>query len=338
MRALVSLFIFALIGSLPAAAEKPLQIFFVDVEGGQATLFVAPSGQSLLVDTGWPGHSYRDALRISKAAKLAGIKKIDYVLVTHFHEDHVGGVPQLVEKIPVGTFIDHGESVETGNRAKHLYEDYRKAIANAQRIIPKPGEKIAIKGLDVTVVSANGDVITSPFVEGGAPNPLCSGNIAKEVDTSENARSIGTYYRFGKFRAIDLGDLTWNKEFLLACPSMKVAPVDVYIVTHHGADLSSNPVLVKSLGFRAAIMDNGAKKGGAASTVDTIRSSPGFEDLWQLHFGDEGGKEHNAPDAFIANVDENETTDYYLKLTAWEDGSFEVYNARNKQSKKYAAR
>jgi len=337
MRAIASVFISLFIASLPAVAEKPLQIYFVDVEGGQATLFVAPSGQSLLIDTGWPGHSYRDALRIAKAAKLAGIKKIDYVLVTHFHEDHVGGVPQLVEKIPVGTFIDHGESVETGNQAKHLYADYRKAITNAQRINPKPGDKIPIKGLDVTVVSANGDVITSPLAGGGAPNPRCSGNVEKEVDTSENARSIGTYYQFGKFRTIDLGDLTWNKEFQLACPSMKVAPVDVYIVTHHGADLSSNPVLVKSLGFRVAIMDNGSTKGGAPSTVDTIRSSPGFEDLWQLHFTNAGGKEHNAPDAFIANVVE-EDTGYYLKLTAWEDGSFEVYDERNKQSKKYAAR
>jgi competence protein ComEC len=337
MRALAIVFISVFLASLPAAAEKPLQIYFVDVEGGQATLFVAPSGQSLLVDTGWPGHAYRDALRIAKAAKLAGIKKIDYVLVTHFHEDHVGGVPQLVEKIPAGTFIDHGESVETGNRAKILYADYRKAIANAQRINPKPGDKIPIKGLDVTVVSANGDVITSPLAGGGAANPLCAAHVEKEVDTSENARSIGTYYQFGKFRTVDLGDLTWNKEFLLACPNRMLAPVDVYIVTHHGADLSSNPVLVKSLGFRVAIMDNGSTKGGDASTVDTIRSSPGFEDLWQLHFANAGGKEHNAPDAYIANVVEADTG-YYLKLTAWEDGSFEVFDERNKQSKKYAAR
>lgn len=337
MRAIASLFAALVFATAAAAAEKPLQIFFVDVEGGQATLFVAPSGQSLLVDTGWPGHAYRDANRIVQAAKHAGIKKIDYVLITHFHDDHVGGVPQLVEKIPVGTFIDHGESVETSRNELRLVEDYQKAIANAKHIVAKPGDTIPIKGLEINVVSANGDVITSPLPGAGKENPLCSSNVPKEVDKTENARSVGTYYTFGKFRTIDLGDLTWNKEYLLACPVLKVPPVDLYIVSHHGADLSSNPVLVKALGFRVAVMDNGSRKGGAASTVDTIRSSPGFEDLWQLHFADAGGKEHNAADVFIANVEEGDTG-YYLKLTAWPDGSFEVYNPRNKQLKKYPAR
>ena len=338
MRVIASLFAALVFAFAAAAAEKPLQIFFVDVEGGQATLFVAPSGQSLLVDTGWPGHAYRDANRIVQAAKMAGIKKIDYVLITHYHDDHVGGVPQLVEKMPIGTFIDHGESVETSPNELRLVADYRKATANAKRIIAKPGETIPVKGLEITILSANGDVISSPLPgAGGSANALCSSNVPKEVDPTENARSVGTYYTFGKFRTIDLGDLTWNKEFLLACPTLKVPPVDLYIVSHHGADLSSNPVLVKALGFRVAVMDNGSKKGGAASTVDTIRSSPGFQDLWQLHFADAGGKEHNAADEFIANVDEGDTG-HYLKVTAWADGSFEVYNPRNKQLKKYPAR
>jgi len=337
MRASFALSIFFLLTSALSAAQKPLQIYFVDVEGGQATLFVTPAGQSLLIDTGWPGNAYRDANRIVAAAKLAKIKKIDYVLITHYHDDHVGGVPQLVDKIPVGTFIDHGVGVETGKGADRLWAGYQKGLATAKRLTVKPGDTIPIKGLNATIVSSNGEVIAQPLPGAGAPNSYCSAVEQRPVDTTENARSVGTYFTFGKFRTVDLGDLTWNKETALACPNAKLGPVDVLIVSHHGSDLSSNPVLVKALAPRVAIMDNGAKKGGSPSTWDIIKSSPGLEDLWQLHFAEEGGKEHNSPDSLIANVDEADTGNY-LKLTAYEDGSFEVYNARNKQEKKYPAK
>jgi competence protein ComEC len=325
-----------LAATLPAA-QKPLEIYFIDVEGGQATLFVTPSGQSMLIDTGWPGNLFRDASRIAAAAKNAKIKKIDFVVITHYHDDHVGGVPQLVEKIPVGTFVDHGDNIETGKGATRLSEGYKQGLATAQRLTVKPGDKLPIKGLDVAFISANGEVIGSPLDGAGAQNAFCASAAPKEVDTTENARSVGSYIKFGRFRAVDLGDLTWNKEKDLACPTNKIGPVDLYIVTHHGSDLSSNPVLVKALSPRVAIMDNGQKKGGSPATVDTIRSVTGLEDLWQLHFANEGGKEHNAADAFIANVDEADTG-YYLKVTANEDGSFSVYNQRNKQTKQYAAK
>ncbi len=320
-----------------SAAQKPLEIYFIDVEGGQSTLFVTPAGQSLLIDTGWPGNQYRDANRIAAAAKNAKIKKIDYVIITHYHDDHVGGVPQLVEKIPVGTFVDHGDNTETGKGATRLSEGYQKGLATAKRLTVKPGDKLPIKGLDVTFVSANGEVIASPLPGAGAANAFCDSAQPKPVDTTENARSVGSYIKFGRFRTVDLGDLTWNKEKDLACPTNKLGTVDLLIVSHHGSDLSSNPVLVKALSPRVAIMDNGQKKGGSPSTVDTIRSVTGLEDLWQLHFADEGGKEHNAADAFIANVDEADTG-YYIKVTANEDGSFSVFNQRNKQTKSYAAK
>ncbi len=326
-----------LFASVVSAAQKPLQVYFIDVEGGQASLFVTPSGQSLLIDTGWPGNAYRDANRIAAAAKLAKVKKIDYVVITHYHDDHVGGVPQLVEKIPVGTFIDHGANTETGKGPDRLWAGYQKGLATAKRLTVKPGDTIPIKGLSATIVSSNGEVIAQPVPGAGAANSFCSSVKDQPVDTTENARSVGTYFTFGKFRTVDLGDLTWNKETLLACPNNKLGQVDVLIVSHHGFNQSSNPVLVKALAPRVAIMDNGAKKGGSPSTWDIIKSSPGLEDLWQLHFSNEGGKEHNPPDSFIANVDEADTG-YYLKLTAYEDGSFEVYNARNKQEKKYAAK
>lgn len=320
-----------------SAAQKPLEIYFIDVEGGQATLFVTPSGQSMLIDTGWPGNQFRDANRIAAAAKNAKIKKIDYVIITHYHDDHVGGVPQLVEKIPVGTFVDHGDNTETGKGAARLTEGYKQGLAKAQRLTVKPGDKLPIKGLEVTFVSANGDVIANPLPGAGALNSFCASAQPKEVDPTENARSVGSYITFGHFRTVDLGDLTWNKEKDLACPNNKLGKVDLLIVGHHGSDLSSNPVLINALSPRVAIMDNGQKKGGSPSTVDTIRGVAGLEDLWQLHFADAGGKEHNAADAFIANVDEADTG-YYIKVTAEQDGSFSVFNQRNKQTKTYAAK
>jgi competence protein ComEC len=337
MRALFAFCVVLLFSSVVSAAPRTLQVYFIDVEGGQATLFVTPAGQSLLIDTGWPGNAFRDANRIAAAAKLANVKKIDYVVITHYHDDHVGGVPQLVEKIPVGTFIDHGTGVETGKGPDRLWAGYQQGLAKAKRLTVKPGDTIPIKGLNATIVSSDGEVIAQPLPGAGAPNSYCSSVEQRPVDTTENARSVGTYFTFGKFRTVDLGDLTWNKETALACPNAKLGPVDVLIVSHHGSDLSSNPVLVKALAPRVAIMDNGAKKGGSPSTWDIIKRSPGLNALWQLHFSDEGGKEHNSPDAFIANIDEADTG-HYLKLTAHEDGSFEVYNARNKQETKYAAK
>ncbi len=319
-----------------SAAERPLEIFFVDVEGGQSTLFVTPAGQSLLIDTGWGYNAFRDADRIAAAAKLAKIKKIDYVLITHYHSDHVGGVPQLIQKIPVGTFIDHGPNRENSKQTATLYSEYQAATSNANHITAKPGEQIPIKGMDVVLVSADGNVISQSLPGAGQPNPFCSGVQPKAVDTSENARSVGSVITFGSLRIVDLGDLTWNKELDLMCPDNKLGHADIFVVSHHGLDQSNSPALVHGLAPRVAVMDNGKSKGASPSAWDVVKSSPGLQDLWQLHFADAGGAEHNVQDPFIANVSEQDTG-YYLKITADRDGSFKVYNARNKFSKDYPA-
>lgn len=318
------------------AADKPLRIFFVDVEGGQATLFITPANDSLLIDAGWPGRAYRDANRIIAAMKLAKIKKLDYVLITHYHLDHVGGVPQLVSKVHVGTFIDHGPNRESGRQAQHLYADYEKAIAGSNHIIAKPGDRLPIKGIDAVVVSSDGNLIQQPLPGAGQPNPFCSGVQQKPIDTSENARSVGVVITFGKLRIIDLGDLTWNKEVQLVCPDNKIGKADIFVVSHHGLDQSNSPALVHAIQARVAVMDNAANKGGSPSAWDIIKSSPGLGDLWQLHFADAGGSEHNVADPYIANVMEADTG-YYLRITANSDGSFDVYNPRNKVSKQYPA-
>ena len=333
---LLALWIFVFAGLSPAA-EKSLQIFFIDVEGGQSTLFVAPAGQSLLIDTGWPGNAFRDANRIVAAMKKAGIKKIDYVLITHFHSDHVGGVPQLVAKVPVGTFIDHGPNREESKSSGVLYADYLKAIGTTNHISAKPGDKLPVKGIDITVVSGDGNLIDQPLSGAGQPNSACSGVSEKPADPTENARSLGTVMVFGKLKIVDLGDLTWNKELQLVCPNNKIGKADIYVVSHHGLDQSNSPALVHGIQPRVAIMDNGARKGGVASAWDIIKACPGLEDLWQLHFADAGGQEHNSQDPFIANVTEPDTG-YYLKVTAHSDGSFEVLNSRNKFSKSYPAK
>jgi competence protein ComEC len=324
----------------PPQTDKSLQIYFVDVEGGQATLFVTPAGQSLLIDTGWPGNDGRDADRIVAAARKAGISKIDYVLITHFHDDHVGGVPQLAARIPVGTFIDHGENRETTDAVTVKdWQAYQALLATGkyQRISAKPGDALPVKGMQATIVSSDGALIEKPLPGAGQDNPYCKDAEQFPADTTENLRSLGTFITFGKLRILDLGDLTHDKEMQLICPTNKIGKLDIYIVSHHGWAQSSSPAFVYGLAPRVAIMDNGAKKGGTPSVLDIIRKSPGLEDLWQLHFSEEGGATHNVAAEFIANPDGPDAANY-LELTAHPDGSFEVFNSRTQKSKHYSAR
>jgi len=334
----------SLLGGLLASgvpeSHKSLQIYFVDVEGGQATLFVTPEGKSLLIDTGWPGNNGRDADRIAAAAKDAGIKKIDFVLITHYHDDHVGGAPQLAAKIPVGTFIDHGENRETNDaNASRVYGAYQQLLASGKykHIVAKPGEVLPITGMQVRVVTADGEVIERPLPGGGKENTNCADAAKPPVDVTENPRSLGTLITFGKIRILDLGDLTADKEMELMCPMNKIGKVDIYIASHHGFFQSGSAALVHGIAPRVAITDNGAKKGGSIMAWDVIEKSPGLEDLWQVHYSEEGGDAHNVGAPFLANL-QGPDAGNYLKVTAAADGSFTVFNSRTGETKKYAAR
>ena len=323
----------------PESTAGKLRIYFIDVEGGQATLFVTPKGESLLIDTGWPGNEYRDADRIAATAKKAGLSKIDYVLITHFHDDHVGGVPQLVQRIPVGAFIDHGQNRELDNAPTvEDFAAYEKVIADGKykRILARPGEVLPIAGMHVTVVSADGNLLKGSLPGGGQANAFCKSSEVRPADKTENSRSLGVQIAFGNLKLLDLGDLTWDKEMELMCPTDKLGRVDVYLVSHHGWYQSSSPALVDAIHARVALMNNGEKKGGSTPTLETIAKAPGLETLWQLHYSAEGGDEHNTAAEFIANP-QGTDPGHYLELIGDNDGSFDVLNSRTMASKHYAA-
>lgn len=332
---------------LRAQDKKALEVYFIDVEGGQSTLFVSPTGQSLLVDTGWAGG--RDAGRIASVAKLAGVSQIDYLVLTHYHADHAGGVVDLAGLIPIKNFVDHGPSAEETRNVPQNYAAYLTVRGKGRHILAKPGDKIPVSGVDVQVISAAAETIAKPLPGAGEANPLCAGFVPKDETLDplvggENKQSVGMVISLGKFRLGDFGDLTWNKEHDLACPNNLIGALDVYVVSHHGQDISSLPMLVHAEHPRVAIMDNGAKKGGAVATFETLKTSPGLEDLWQLHYAVDA-ENHNMSEKFIANMGTGGTAATgvpdegavnYIQLTARADGSFIVKNSRNGYQKDYA--
>lgn len=320
---------FGLFVPLAFARARPLQIYAIDVEGGQSTLIVSPSGQSLLIDTGWSGFNGRDADRIVSAAKAAGVNQLDYVLITHYHRDHVGGVPQLSDRMKIGTFIDHGPNQEDSDVTRQDYAAYEKVVTEHKHLVVKPGDRISIKGIDVLVLTAAGDHINKPLPGAGQANPVCASEPKPPVDTTENARSLGVLITYGKFRMLDLGDLTKDKELELACPVNLIGTVSLFIVTHHGMDQSNSKALVAAIHPEAAILNNGAHKGASADAWEIVHDAVGPDRLWQLHYAVDGGPEHNVDAKFIANSGENNDRGNYIKVLAYPTGPFEIINSNN---------
>jgi len=262
------------------------------------------------------------------------------VLLTHYHDDHVGGVPQLVARIPVGTFIDHGPNRETSNAATERgWEAYQKVLAtgNHGHITPKPGDVLPVTGIHAVVVSADGNLIQNPLPGGGEKNAYCAQSETRPADQTENARSLGTLITFGKLKILDLGDLTWDKEMQLMCPINRLGHVDILIVSHHGWYQSSSPALVDAITPVVALMDNGETKGGSTPTLETLQKDPGLQALWQLHYSREGGAQHNTAPEYIANLKGTDPGNFF-RVTASSDGSFTVTNSRTHKVKAYRAR
>jgi competence protein ComEC len=306
LRAIGAFLIAAVAGAVPAAqtrTAKTLDIYVVDVEGGGAKLYVSPSGESLLVDTGNPGD--RDVERIMAAVNEAGLKQLDHVLITHYHGDHAGGLQELARRIPIRNYIDHGPTVEKREQIANFHAAYAELYSKAKRTVVKAGDKVPIAGLDWTIVTSAGQVLKKPLPGGGTPNRACSESKPRDAaPEDENSQSVGSVIVYGTFRAIDLGDLLWHNELELMCPNNPIGRVDVYITSHHGTDPSGSPALVHGLRPRVAVTQNSPRKGATVQTFDTLQSSAGFEDVWQLHWSYSGALERNPAGAFIANVDD----------------------------------
>ncbi len=314
--------------------NRPLLIYFIDVEGGQSTLLVSPTGKSLLVDTGWPGNDGRDAGRIQAAMTDAGISKLDYVLITHFHVDHVGGIPNLVQRVKVGEFLDHGVNREDSDITRHDYAAYIKAIGNTPRRVVHPGDTIDIPGLTTIVLTADGEHISAVPGVTPQPNPYCASEPHWDLDSTENPRSAGILVRYGKFRFLDLGDLTKAKEIPLVCPNNLIGHVDLYLVNHHGMNLSNSRAFVDAIHPRVAIMNNGAHKAGSPEAWQTVHESPGLEDLYMLHTAEGNDAAHNSAEDLIANL-KGGSDGAYFKVAASKDGSFSVTNSRTGRTRNY---
>lgn len=326
------------LGTIAATAQE-LKIYFLDVDGGQATLVVAENGASMLVDAAWPGFEGRDTEKILAAAKDAGIHQLNIMLTTHYHTDHVGGVPQLAKRIPIKRFIDHGENTEQSANTSRLYQAYLEARAHGEHQQVKAGDSFALGAAKIRVVSARKQLLTQPLKAPGAGvRPAgCDQATQKKGDGSENEMSIGTVLEFGRFRMLNLADLLWNEELALVCPVNKLGDIDVLLTSHHGFGASNNPVMIEAVRPRVAVMNNGARKGGDPERWNAVRDMPSIESRWQTQKSDAGDGSHNVADDYIASM-EPSTQPAWIKVVARRDGSFTVSNSRNQFAKHYAPR
>jgi competence protein ComEC len=338
--------------SQPAAAQRrtTLDVYFIDVEGGQATLVVTPARQTLLIDTGFPGqggfaalpgdpHKARDANRILAAARAAGVRRIDYLLITHFHADHDGGVPELAQLMPIRTFVDHDspgpQAEERVAGTEAAFDRYARVRATGKHLALKPGARIPLSGVETVIVSAAGETLQTPLPGAGTSNSACGATAPVAQEPTENPRSTGIRLRFGRFTFLDVGDLSGAPLFALACPKSLIGPTDLYLVAHHGGPDAADLATFAAFAPRVAILNNGVTKGGSPEVLAALHQAPGLEDAWQLHRSLPKGARY-FDDDHIANLDES--TAHWLKVSAKADGSFVVTNGRTGATKAYGPR
>ncbi len=329
MRLLIAMAAVLWTASACTTTPKTMDVYFIDVEGGQATLLVSPEGESLLIDAGYPGagNDGRDAKRIIAAANDAGVSRIDHLLITHFHGDHFGGAADLLQLMPVSNFIDHDrpapEALATP-AAVERFQRYERTRQSGVHTVPAVGDRLPLRGVKAVVVSTDG--LTTTTMEGaGTSNAACDRQLLAAVDAYENPRSTGVLIEFGKFRFLDVGDLSGQPLSDLVCPVDRIGPVDVYLVPHHGGADVADPATLAAFRPRVAILNNGAVKGGEPPIFGFLRAADDLEAVWQLHRSELEGAA-NFIDARIANLDDE--TAHWIKLMAYRDGSFRIRNGR----------
>ena len=341
------LLIFGIAYSAAQTRSKALEIYVLDVEGGNATLFVAPSGEAVLIDTGNGGPAAaRDAGRIMAAVADAGVTKIDALITSHWHGDHMGAMADLSARIPIRRYLDHGANVQPAAAVDDfLQKTYPSLVAKAQHTVVSAGDVLPLKGVEWRFVTSARETIKGTLPGAGAPNPHCEGFTPHTVNpvsgqplgNTEDEHSVGSHVTFGRFRAMYLADFPWNKEFELMCPSNRIGTLDMLLVSRHGQHSSNSPALVHALRPRVGVINNGIRKGGQPETMRVLHSSPGLEDLWQLHVAQLSGPEMAVPGLFVANIGDDPQHDpaYWIKISAQSDGTFTVTNSRNGFSKTY---
>ena len=329
----LSLWLLAVIGLEAAAQPNNLDIYWIDVEGGAATLIVTPARQSVLMDAGWGTEDDRDAERIVAAMTHAGIDELDYFIASHFHGDHVGGVPALASRVPIRQFIDHGDSVEQDReRSVSAWEAYLSAADGNRRSVV-PGDELTLDGIGFTFVTSHGEILREQPGQPGE-NPFCANAFPGEPDMGENARSVGYLLTLGEFEFLNLGDLTPNVQHELACPQYRLGVVDLLQVPHHGNGIA--PQLMAAINPTVAVLNNGATKGGSAEGFDALRVIADLAGLWQLHRALGTDDLHNASEPMTANLTDEADAGHWIHAEVSPDGStYTVTNSRNAVSETY---
>lgn len=340
------------------AQSKNLDIYWIDVEGGAATLIVAPTGESMLIDTGWETDG-RDAKRIAAAANQAGVKKIDHLVISHYHGDHVGGLPALSKLIPIERFYSRGDNVEPANQK--WYDNLKTASGGRTRTV-KAGDRIPFGGAEALIVTSNEKVIDAPL-KGGGPNPLCANAERKTSAGLENSGVVGLRLAYGRFTFLDLIDLDWHQEMELTCPVNKLGTVTVFQTDRHGSwDGAGAPAFLGAIKPQVVVFNNGPKKGLGQEQVDAgvtpttgpgakvqryernayarAAALPGVEGIWQGHLSLlDSDPKHNTSRDMIANLEDTaDCKGNWIKASVAPDGKFTITNGRNGFSKTYAAR
>lgn len=345
MRTLIKvLFLTCVLGSWCRAQVRPLRIYWVDVEGGGATLIVTPAGESVLIDAGGYDVERDGARAYAVAAQAAGLRQIDYFIATHWHADHYGGAIKLSQLMPIKRFYGHGSlpaNVPEDPKFPVLMPAYRKLTQGRSRIL-YPGDTLPLKQtadapLMVLQCLASDGKMNRPKGVTSQANPVCRKEEGSRPDPTENAKSIVLKLQYGRFTFVDGGDLTWDKEAQLVCPINRVGTVDLFQIDHHGLDLSSNPVLLKSISPRVVVVNNGPEKGPEPNCVKTLRGLPSLETVWQLHRNVHTGPELNTDPQFVAN-NEVECKAQFIEALVQASGTFSVQIGQTGTRKEYRPR